>query len=152
MSATTTSDGIAQFLSLSKLQIKNLFETLQPSPLEYADNIKTRLLVLADLLERLSYLNPASRVAILRGIWAAVNRIEFNPMMPMRSIYFADGSYCCWTAAEGWLDLDTGETVLQLPAQPAETISYNLDVLEQTAIKKLDQKRAAGEFQRPMPA
>lgn len=140
MTTTDTSEGITQFLRLNKLQIKNLFETLQPSPRDWADEFKTRLLVLADLLERLSYLNPASRTAILRGVWASVNRTTHDQLLPMKSIYFADGAYCCWTTSSGWLDLETGETVGHLPSPPAETISYNLDVLEQQVKQKLERK------------
>jgi hypothetical protein len=136
MSTTETDNCIAQYLRLNKLQIKNLFAALQPSPDEWPEEFKTRLLVLANLLERLAYLKPEARTAILRGVWASVNRMPDDKLLPMTSVYFADGAYCCWAAAEAWLDLQTGEMVAQLPAKPAETISYNLDVLEQQLKQK----------------
>lgn len=136
MSTTATDNCITQALRLNKLQIKNLFETLQPSPANWAEEFKTRLLVLADLLERLPYLTPESRTAILRGVWGSVNAIKRDQLLPMTRIHFADGAYCCWTTSTAWLDLNTGELVKELPAMPAETIAYNLDVLEQQLKQK----------------
>lgn len=140
MSTPTTNVGIAQFLQLNKLQIKNLLGTLNPPAAEFGPDFETRILVLADLLERLQYLKPEARTAILCGVWKTVNENNQRNILSielLRGIYFADGAYCCWPGLTGWLDLNTGDTIHKLPTAPAETISYNLDVLEQQLQQKV---------------
>lgn len=42
---------------------------------------------------------------------------------------FADGRYATCTGATGFLDVETGETLTQLPQQAIETVAYNLSTL-----------------------
>lgn len=144
-------DCITQILRLNKLQIKNIFAILNSTRLVEPASVQHRILILADVLERLAFLTPEQRTAILTTMWQTVNNSEkcaagddlpnveeMRVLSLLRAVYFADGYFCTWLGHVGWLDLTTGETIEKLPAEPAETIAYNLDVLARQFNEKMN--------------
>lgn len=95
------------------------------------------------MLERLAFLKPSQRQAILLEYdeqFAAV-----TTSTPWRQLVFADGNWCTWTGHTGWFDLTTGETAIELPAPPVETIGYNLVTLYARAMSQIEKRRQNAE-------
>jgi hypothetical protein len=150
---------VTRSLKLSKLQIRTLFLTVlrEPVPAEDAHLSDTFLMVLvfADLLERIAFLLPEQRSAILTEIWANLFTTEaFNTQF--NQIVFIDNQFTTWTGEKGFLDLQTGEWADSLPHPALETIGYNLNELyrrEKLRIEKRSgfhvKKHNAGSLEEP---
>lgn len=139
---------VAPILKLSKLQLRSVAASLnyngapadwfrddtQPLPPDVFSAI-----LLADLLERKCvFLNAEQRRLILD------EQLEY-PAPSM--IAFADGAYCVWDGLTGYLDLETGDTVPELPVKAVETIGYNLVALRERALNEIAkrQRKAHGQ-------
>jgi hypothetical protein len=119
---------VTDVVKLSKLQLRNIVKTAgvaDPQPTDPVDpNLLMRVL-LADMLERLVFLTPEQRALILtETIYSQKLAIT-----EMAQVAFADGRYCVWTGSNGFLDLESGDMIPNLPRPPMETISYNLNEL-----------------------
>ena len=119
---------VTETVKLSKLQLRNIVKTggftlpVDDEPVEAA--LLTRILT-ADMLERLVFLRPEQRMLILDESQTAQSLASAN----LAQLAFVDGRYCTWTSYTGFLDLESGETITELPVPPMETISYNLQEL-----------------------
>ena len=123
---------ITRVLKLSKLQIRNLFLTVigSPQPQEN-DAVAERVLLFlltADLFEKLAFLKPEQKIAILGELWRNLF-MSAELFTQLNQLVFADSQYCTWTNRVGFLDLETGDTAAQLPHPPMESIGYNLSEL-----------------------
>lgn len=136
--------SLAPILKLDKLQVKSVMRPYVYSDDQALPRFVTLHLLLADLLERLAFLKPSQRQAIL----AQYDQEIDENLAQWQTLAFADGNWCTWTGQTGWLDLATGDTLEQLPAPPVETIGYNLVVLHDRAIAQI-QKRAQHADQHP---
>jgi hypothetical protein len=119
---------VTETVKLSKLQLRNIVKT-SGFPLPDDDGtveaaLLTRILT-ADMLERLVFLRPEQRMLILDESQTAQSLACAN----MAQLAFVDGRYCTCTGYTGFLDLESGETITELPVPPMETISYNLQEL-----------------------
>lgn len=127
---------VAGMLRLSKLQIRTLFTATLgrracPADDEPLDDEAKLFLLVADLLEKLAFLQAEQRTLIMAEL---KNRSIANECLPcLNQLAFADNQYCTWTGHTGWLDLETGEVVTTLPHPPIETIGYNLNELVKRA-------------------
>jgi hypothetical protein len=123
---------ITRALRLSKLQIRNFFLTVLREPMPQEDAVLSPRVLLflltADMFEKLAFLKPEQKTVILTELWAGLYADEhvFNRL---NQLMFADSQYCTWTGRTGFLNLDTGEDVPQLPHPPMESIGYNLSEL-----------------------
>ena len=127
-----TLSSLAPILKLDKLQIK-AHGGYSYEPDEALMHFDIMLLLLADMLERMAFLTPSQRQAI-------VGRYKISGSR-WTTLAFADGNWCTWTNHKGWFDLTTGEDIAELPTAPIETIGYNMVVLLERAIVQI-QKRA----------
>jgi hypothetical protein len=123
---------VTRALKLSKLQIRTLFLTILREPVSTEDDpirdTCLMALVFADLLERVAFLLPEQRSTIMTEIWTGLFRSEaFNTQF--NQIVFIDNQFTTWTGEKGFLDLQTGEWVTELPHPALETIGYNLNEL-----------------------
>lgn len=139
---TVTLASIAPILKLDKLQVRAITRRYS----YHADDAPlpryvTLQLLLADLLERLAFLKPSQRVAILDEYETAIEANETQ----WETLAFADGNWVTWSGHTGWLDLTTGDTVSALPAVPVETIGYNLITLYTRAIAQLRKRKSDGK-------
>lgn len=139
---TVTLASIAPILKLDKLQIRAIARRYNYSsddtPLP---RYVTLHLLLADLLERLAFLKPSQRVAILDEYEMTLEANEPQ----WETLAFADGNWVTWSGHTGWLDLETGDTVNTLPAAPVETIGYNLVTLYTRAMAQLRKRNSDGK-------
>jgi hypothetical protein len=94
-------------------------------------------LLLADLLERLAFLTPSQRQAIIERYKYSGDR--------WTTLAFADGNWCTWTNHTGWFDLTTGDDITVLPSSPVETIGYNMLVLFDRAITQIKKRATHGK-------
>lgn len=152
---------VTRALKLSKLQIRTLFLTALREPMPKDEDLVRdndpflMVLVFAELLERLAFLLPEQRSAILTEIWVdlfntdACNN-QFN------QIVFVDSQFCTWTGETGFLDLTSGEWADELTHPAMETIGYNLNELyrrEKLRIEKRSgfhvKKHSAGSVEEP---
>jgi hypothetical protein len=127
-------------LKLSKLQVKNIFTTVlnksMPVSNDSADPEDTFCLLAADALEKVAFLSPAQRTLIL---------LELRPVLtvPCRvtvPLVFADGRYCAWEGRTGYLDLETGDQVDEIPHLPLQMIGYNLPELYRRGVWMLENR------------
>ena len=135
--------SLAPILKLDKLQIRKhakyynyANEKANPEVGPLPRYVILRLL-LADMLERLTFLKPSQRQAVVD--W--YNEDIDNNFDQWQTLAFADGNWCTWTGMIGWRDLTTGDIMTTLPAPPVETIGYNLTVLYARAVAQI-KKRA----------
>lgn len=132
MQKPLTMGMIARVLKLSKLQIRNLFLTVlqQPLPDDSAPPTERTLLMLltADMFEKLEFLRPEQKTAILTELWQSLYAAD-DVFEQLNQLMFADSQYCTWTGRTGFLDLETGDNVAHLPHPPMESIGYNLSEL-----------------------
>jgi hypothetical protein len=115
-------------IKLSKLQLRNIVRSAafqEPTPDSVVDDHLLIRVMLAEMLERLAFLTAEQRALIL----AETNYAQKTAITDMAQLAFADGRYCLWTGSFGFLDLESGDTIQQLPVPPMETISYNLNEL-----------------------
>jgi hypothetical protein len=123
---------VTRALKLSKLQIRTLFLTILREPVP-ADDAPVRdtfimALVFADLLERVAFLLPEQRSAILTEIWIGLfSSPQFDTQF--NQIVFIDSQFCTWTGQQGFFDMASGEWAEELPHPAMETIGYNLNEL-----------------------
>lgn len=127
-------------LKLSKLQVKNIFTTTFkksiPEQTDIADLEDTRWLLIADLLEKVPFLNAEQRTLILLEMHQSLT-VRHQNVAPL---VFADERYCTWETQTGYLDLLTGETILEIPRQPLQMIGYNLPELYRRGVWMLENR------------
>jgi hypothetical protein len=132
MQKPLTMGMITRVLKLSKLQIRNLFLTVlqQATPTEDSAPSERILLMLltADMFEKLEFLRPEQKTAILTELWLNLYA-DANVFEQLNQLMFADSQYCTWTGRTGFLDLETGDDIAHLPHPPMESIGYNLSEL-----------------------
>jgi len=127
-------------LKLSKLQVKNIFTTVLNKSMPVSDDIAdpedTFCLLAADALEKVAFLSPEQRTLIL---------LELRPVLtvPCRvtvPLVFADGRYCAWEGRTGYLDLETGDQIEEIPHLPLQMIGYNLPELYRRGVWMLENR------------
>lgn len=137
-----------QILRLSKLQVRNIFSDIfrrdypENVPL---DRVEVFFLLLADLLENLAFLTSEQRALILRETYHKLGNPFINPFT---QIVFFDNAYTTWTGQEGFLSLETGEKIEQLPRPALEAIGYNLSELYIRGVLKIE-KRSGLHVKKP---
>ena len=132
-------------VKLSKLQIRSIFtgvlqrnrapdneQILAPEDVFY--------LLLADMLENLSFLSSEQRLLICELIYDTRSELELPCSSCIAQIAFADGRYVTWTGASGWIALESGDRVEQLPRTPLETIAYNLRELHRRGVQLIENR------------
>lgn len=156
--AAVTLAMVAPILKLSKLQLRAVAASLNNNgiPVDWFRDETLpvppdafRAILLADLLERKCvFLSAEQKRLILDALFAYA---------PPGMIAFADGAYCVWDGAVGYLDLETGDTVPELPVKAVETIGYNLVALRERALNEIakrqrkthGQEHSAGSLDEP---
>ena len=142
---------VAPILKLSKLQLRAVLQATNPDaipgPDDAIDARTFQTVLLADLLERkCGFLRPEQRALIVG---------EASTSTPPGMIAFADGAYCVWDGLTGYLDLESGDVVSDLPARAVETIGYNLVALRERALNEIAKrlrhanKHPAGSVEEP---
>lgn len=137
-------------LRLSKLQTRALFTGVlgktMPDDDAVLNNTEFMFLLLADLLEKLPFLQAAQRTLILtemyRGPFGAGCDSCLNQMV------FADERFCTWTKNFGFIDLETGDMGVAPKSVPMETIGYNLNELVRRARLNIE-KRSGLHVEKP---
>jgi len=133
---TVTLASLTPILKLDKLQIKEHCGYCRSVNDELA-HVDIMLLLLADMLERVAFLTPSQRQAI-------VTRYKISNTR-WTTLAFADGNWCTWTNHKGWFDLTTGEDIAELPTAPMETIGYNMVVLFDRAVVQIRKRAEHGK-------
>jgi hypothetical protein len=131
---------VTQAVKLSKLQIKNIFRVrgVEPPPAEQVIQPDELILILAaDMLEKLLFLQPEQRTLILDSISECLGGVIAGDFTQLG---FVDGQYCLWTGNTGFLDINSGDTLKELPAFPLESISYNLNELYRRGRLKIERR------------
>lgn len=132
---------VTQVIKLSKLQIKNILRVYgvdAPPPESEIEPAHLALLLAADMLERLLFLQPEQRTLILDSISEILPRVAANS--EFYQLGFVDGRYCMWTDNQGFLDITTGDILQELPIFPLESISYNLNELYRRGKLKIERR------------
>ena len=133
-----TINMVIPVLKISKLQMRNIFENILDLPYPEDDEIipekALRLLFFADLLVRVKYVAAEQQQILLNK----VNRSEWPDKFVV-----ADGKYCTWTGQTGFLNLETGEKINELPEPPLETIGYNLVELHRRGLLQAEEWKDA---------
>lgn len=130
---------VMRVVKLSKLQIRSIFLAVlkcgpPPGDMPLSETYVFYLL-LADMLENLQFLSSEQRLLI--GEQLRQTRIELGMSgAPCGDqLAFADGRYATWSGATGWISLESGDSVAQLPRPPLETIAYNLAELYRRGVQ-----------------
>jgi hypothetical protein len=138
---TVTLSIVQGVIQLSKLQIRNIFAAhgaKTPANDEVILPAYLARLIFADVLEKLTFLRPEHRSLLLAE---ADDLISTTPEAEqLHTLIFADAKYVVWTGYTGFLDLENGENVVELPSPPQETISYNLNEIYRRFILKLEKR------------
>lgn len=133
---------VAPALVLSKLQIRALFTGVltKPTPEQDAelDEIEFLFLLLADLLEKLPFLQEAQRTLILTEMYRGPFGAGCESCL--KQLAFADERYCTWTKNFGFIDLETGDAGVAPKRPPMETIGYNLNELVSRARLNIEKR------------
>lgn len=135
-------------LKIGKVQIRNIFETQLAEPYPDPDDLLSEkalfFLFFADLLLRVKYIPVPQQQMVLNAlnranIWPPEkkDRLQHCPFV------VADGRYCTWGGHTGFLDLETGDSVKQLPDPPLETIGYNLIELYRRGVLQAEEWKNA---------
>jgi hypothetical protein len=130
---------VTETIKLSKLQLRNVIKIggFTTPDLDAPPEPKLLMWVLtADMLEHIYFLKPEQRTLILEESAAA----QIKGLTGFAQLVFADGLYCTWTENTGFLDLDAGTTIAELPVPPMETISYNLYELNKRGLFKIENR------------
>jgi hypothetical protein len=144
-----TLDMVMRVVKLSKLQVRALFTSVLQKPVPAGDapldELTVFYLLLADMLELLSFLEAEQRALIVAGVMANDPRRTGVPADPQQQhgltiLSFADSRYCTWTGQTGWTDLETGDQTAALPHPPMETIGYNLNELYRRGVLQIEHK------------
>jgi hypothetical protein len=141
---------VTETVKLSKLQLRSvvktgIFRAPESDDAPVSDQLLTRVLT-ADMLERLAFLKPEQRALILDESQEA-QRLAYANLMQLA---FVEGRYCTWTGYRGFLDLESGETITELPVPPMETISYNLQELFRRGKHQIEKRNGYhGQHQDP---
>jgi len=139
---------VTEVLELSKLQIRAVFSALwntvpgwkEPIPIALEEH-ELRALILADTLEKFSFLSGAQRMLILTAVYnTLIAKKDENAVCCFKQLIFADGRYCTWTGRTGFMDIVTGDEINELPELPIETLAYNLDSLYQRGVRKIENR------------
>lgn len=124
-----TYDMVLSSLKLSRLQVRAIFTTIlqksMPDLAAKAEPSDIFCLLLADLLERLAFLQPEQRTFLLTELKPLVAA----PPAELLHLMFVDEEYCTWTGYTGFLNVLTGDQVPALDEPPLESIGYNLTEL-----------------------
>ncbi|NBO19796.1 MAG: hypothetical protein EBV03_11370, partial [Proteobacteria bacterium] len=147
---------VTQAVKLSKLQLRNVVKLAGYSDITPEQEVPTALLVkilLADMLEQLAFLTAEQRMLVLDETLGAQNWAATQTAL----IVFVDGRYCTWSNYTGFLVLDSGENIRELPHAPIETISYNLQELLRRGRRQIEkrsglhakQQNADGNVEKP---
>lgn len=129
-----TLDMVMRVIKLSKLQIRSVFTAVLQRGFaaggDYVDKEAVFYLLLADMLENLQFLSSEQRLLVSQMMRRTQEELELDADAITsgcgQTLAFADGRYATWTGAPGWVSLDAGEPLAQLPRPPLETIAYNL--------------------------
>jgi hypothetical protein len=120
---------VARNVQLSKLQLRTIFMAVLNLPEVVDDapipNEPLFFILLADMLEQLTFLTAEQRLLIVQGLYET--RHVNDDACCLNQLIFADNQHCTWTGHTGWVDLESGEDVESLPYPPVETIAYNLN-------------------------
>lgn len=136
---------VTEILSLSKLQVRNIFTYVLrqdcPAGGHELDPRSCWFLFVGDLLQRVKFLTSEQQILVLGKLAAQLASVDENDIENlMRQLVFADGQYCTWDGHVGWLCLETGENTPYLPQPPLETIGYNLFELRHRCEKKIENR------------
>jgi hypothetical protein len=130
---------VTEVIKLSKLQIRNILATVNqqiPEPDDEPAPVLLMALLLAEMLENIN-LTAEQRALILTesaAAWQGAAAQQFT------QICLVDGLYCVWSGGRGFLDLSSGEVVVEPLVPPLETISYNLLELYNRGKRKISQR------------
>jgi|688.fasta_scaffold117387_5 hypothetical protein len=129
-------------LCLSKLQTRALFTGVlgknMPSDADELNSTDFMFLLLADLLEKLPFLQAAQRTLILTEMYRGPFGAGCDSCL--NQLVFADERYCTWTKNFGFLDLETGDMGVSPKGVPMETIGYNLNELTKRARLNIEKR------------
>lgn len=132
---------VMRVVELSKLQIRAIFNTILGAELPAeTDPLPVNvifILLAADMLQRLGFLQPEQRALILANI---APLFDGSCDTCLKQLVFADNRYCTWTGHTGFTDLQTGEQVTTLPHPPMETIAYNLGELYRRGVLQIEKR------------
>jgi len=140
-----TLNMVMRVIALSKLQIRSIFNTIlrvelpnENAPL--ADN-DIFILLVADMLQRLGFLQAEQRVLILTQLTPVFADQEGEECATcLKQLVFADNQFCTWTGHTGFTDLRTGEALEMIPHPPMETIAYNLGELYRRGVLQIEKR------------
>jgi len=126
-------------VKLSKLQIRSLFLIAlkcgpPPGDMPLSDTYVFYLL-LADMLENLQFLSSEQRLLVCEQLRNTRNELGLTGSPCGDQLAFADGRYATWSGSTGWIALESGDSVAQLPRPPLETIAYNLEELYRRGVQ-----------------
>ena len=134
---------VMRVLKLSKLQIRAIFISILQKPLPAEEDILPAedilMLLVADMLENLVFLQPEQRTVILSGLHETASSPNECPTC-LNQLVFVESRYTTWTGQTGFVDLETGEQVMTLPHPPMETIGYNLTELYRRGVLRTEKK------------
>jgi hypothetical protein len=150
---------VTGLIRLSKLQIRALFSGIlrQPVPDEtiLLSDAAVLFLLTADLVERLPFLKPEQRNVLLAEFWPTLESAGPQLFSQLNQFVFVDSQFCTWTRMTGFLDLQQGEWVTELPHPAMETIGYNLNELYRRGRRHIEKrsglhaKHRAGSVEEP---
>lgn len=133
--------GVTPLLASQVLQVRN------PEPDREVPAAGVLNVLIAGMLDKTGLVDPDERNLILRHFrsnfdWLAHeldSRVQGHKNgtrslleLPLLNLGFADRRLVTLTNHDGFLVLDTGETILSLEKPPLETITYNLTTLYMT--------------------
>ena len=126
-------------VKLSKLQIRSLFLSVlkcgpPPGDMPLSETYVFYLL-LADMLENLQFLSSEQRLLIGELLRQTRNELGMSGAPCGDQLAFADGRYATWSGLTGWIVLESGDSIPQLPRPPLETIAYNLAELHRRGVQ-----------------
>jgi hypothetical protein len=134
-----TLDMVMRVIKLSKLQIRSVFTAVLQRGFaaggDYVDKEAVFYLLLADMLENLQFLSSEQRLLIGERLRATRTELGLTGSPCGDQLAFADGRYATWSGATGWISLESGDSVAQLPRPPLETIAYNLEELYRRGVQ-----------------
>jgi hypothetical protein len=158
-----TLDMVMRVVKLSKLQVRGIFTAVLQRGFaagsDYVDKEAVFYLLLADMLENLQFLSSEQRLLV----GEMMRRSQYDAGLDADALTsgcgytlaFADGRYATWTGAPGWVSLDSGDHVAQIPRPPLETIAYNLDELYRRGVQIIKSRsglnvdNSAGSVEKP---
>jgi hypothetical protein len=141
---TITFGMVQGIVKLSKLQIRNVFAALDkpvPGKDDTVSDEEIAILIFADLLERIPFLQPEQRTLLLEEVGPLAAGTPAATQL--NQFVIGDGRFAVWTGYQGFLDLETGENLPEPPAMFAHSISYNLNETLRREIERLHKRSGA---------